>query len=184
MLRPSLWRPFLRESVDSLHLVFRRPFASTFPPAGKQLPPRRVIPETDIIEYFLKGSGPGGQKINKTSSAVQLKHIPTGIVVKSQDTRSRSQNRKIARRLLAERVEEAELGDQSRTALKAALKSKKKASKVKKSKRKYRALDGGKESDGEAGWEEVEEDELRQATTEITLEEKGEHTVIDGRRKG
>lgn len=76
------------------------------------------------------------------------------------------------------------MGDQSRTALKAALKSKKKASKVKKSKRKYRALDEGKESDGEAGWEEVEEDELRQATTEIALEEKGEHTVIDGRRKG
>jgi len=186
MLRPSLWRPFLREPVDryGLRLVFRRPFTSTFPPAAKQLPPRRVIPETDIIEHFLKGSGPGGQKINKTSSAVQLKHIPTGIVVKSQDTRSRSQNRKIARRLLAERVEEAELGDQSRTALKAALKSKKKASKVKKSKRKYRALDEGKEGDGEAGWKEVEKDEFGQATIEVTVEEKGDHTVTDGRQKG
>ncbi|OCL01760.1 hypothetical protein AOQ84DRAFT_209512 [Glonium stellatum] len=128
MLRPCLCRPFSRGSsrAHSLHLVFHRPFTSTFPTAAKHLPPRRVIPETDIIENFLKGSGPGGQKINKTSSAVQLKHIPTGIVVKSQDTRSRSQNRKIARRILAERVEEAELGDQSRTALKAALKSKKK----------------------------------------------------------
>jgi protein subunit release factor B len=83
---------------------------------------------------------------NKTSSAVQLKHIPTGIVVKSQATRSRSQNRTIARRLLAEKLEIIEKGPESRVMMKAAVKQKKKASSVKKSKRKYRALAERKES--------------------------------------
>ncbi|KAL8924271.1 MAG: hypothetical protein Q9172_002744 [Xanthocarpia lactea] len=105
-----------------------------------QFPPRIVISEDDIEESFLKGSGPGGQKINKTSSAVQLKHIPTGMVVKSQATRSRSQNRSIARRLLADKLEDAEKGSESRTALKSETKRKKKASKAKKARRKYRTL--------------------------------------------
>lgn len=104
-----------------------------------QLPARLVIPEEDIEESFLKGSGPGGQKINKTSSAVQLKHLPTGMVVKSQATRSRSQNRSIARRLLADKLENAEKGPESRTALKTDIKRKKKASKMKKARRKYRS---------------------------------------------
>ncbi|KAL8802899.1 MAG: hypothetical protein Q9182_003515 [Xanthomendoza sp. 2 TL-2023] len=108
-----------------------------------QLPPRIVISEDDVEESFLKGSGPGGQKINKTSSAVQLKHIPTGMVVKSQATRSRSQNRSIARRLLADKLEDAEKGTESRTALKSEVKRKKKASKAKKARRKYRALEDG-----------------------------------------
>jgi peptide chain release factor len=80
---------------------------------------------------------------NKTSSAVQLKHLPTGLVTKSQATRSRSQNRKIARRLLAERLEEMEKGPESRRAVKAEIARKRKASKTKKAKRKYRNLDGG-----------------------------------------
>ncbi|KAI4282160.1 MAG: hypothetical protein L6R38_003140 [Xanthoria sp. 2 TBL-2021] len=103
-----------------------------------QLPPRIVISEDDIQESFLKGSGPGGQKINKTSSAVQLKHLPTGMVVKSQATRSRSQNRSIARRLLADKLEDAEKGSESRTALKSETQRKKKASKAKKARRKHR----------------------------------------------
>jgi peptide chain release factor len=72
--------------------------------------------------------------------AVQLKHLPTGIVVKCQATRSREQNREIARRNLSERVEEQLLGDQSRTAIKARESNKKRASKLKKSRRKYKKL--------------------------------------------
>ncbi|KAF2207780.1 hypothetical protein CERZMDRAFT_10894, partial [Cercospora zeae-maydis SCOH1-5] len=106
----------------------------------KPLPSRTVIPEKDIEETFLKGSGPGGQKINKTSSAVQLKHLPTGIVVKNQETRSRDQNRKNARRILGERLEEMEKGPLARTALKAERIRKKKASAGKKTRRKYRLL--------------------------------------------
>ncbi|KAF1353443.1 peptide chain release factor class I/class II, partial [Delphinella strobiligena] len=95
------------------------------------------IDENDITEAFLKGTGPGGQKINKTSSAVQLKHLPTGIVIKCQETRSRTQNRKIARRILAERIEERELGEGSRTAIKIERVVKKKKSADKKARRKY-----------------------------------------------
>lgn len=130
-IRCDLVRPF---SVQTAHLE-------------KPLPPRIVIPESDITESFLKGSGPGGQKINKTSSAVQLKHLPTGVVVKSQETRSREQNRKNARRILGERLEELEKGPRSRTALKAEKARKKKASAAKKSRRKYRELEEGKAKD-------------------------------------
>jgi protein subunit release factor B len=41
-----------------------------------------IINELELDEKFIKGGGPGGQKINKTSSCVQLKHIPTGITIK------------------------------------------------------------------------------------------------------
>lgn len=81
---------------------------------------------------------------NKTSSAVQLKHIPTGIVLKVQATRSRTQNRKIARQMLADRVEELEKGKGSRIAVVAETKKKRKSSAVKKSKRKYRLLEEAK----------------------------------------
>ncbi|KAK9249208.1 RF-1 domain-containing protein [Lipomyces tetrasporus] len=69
------------------------------------LPPRPAIPEDEIEEVFIKGGGKGGQKINKTNSKVQLRHIPTGLVVSSQATRSREQNRKLARRELSEELE-------------------------------------------------------------------------------
>ncbi|OTA99218.1 hypothetical protein M426DRAFT_325361 [Hypoxylon sp. CI-4A] len=111
------------------------------------LPPRpKPPPEEEIEEAFLKGSGPGGQKINKTNSAVQLKHIPTGIVVKSQATRSRSQNRVIARQLLADRLDQIARGDQSRSAVVGEFKRKKKASSGKKSRRKYRKLEEEKQT--------------------------------------
>ncbi|KAL2828224.1 RF-1 domain-containing protein [Aspergillus cavernicola] len=108
----------------------------------KALPPRLKLNDADITISYLKGTGPGGQKINKTNSAVQLIHKPTNIVIKSQATRSRSQNEKIARQILADKVEQALKGDHSRVALKAARERKKKASRVKKSRRKYRDLDG------------------------------------------
>ncbi|ROW05998.1 hypothetical protein VPNG_08490 [Cytospora leucostoma] len=65
---------------------------------------------------------------NKTNSAVQLKHIPTGIVVKCQDTRSREQNRKLAREHLAEKIDDLLNGDNSRSAIVARIKARKKAS--------------------------------------------------------
>ncbi|KAK8169656.1 RF-1 domain-containing protein [Phyllosticta citrichinensis] len=136
---------------------------------GKPLPPRIQINEDDITESFLKGSGPGGQKINKTSSAVQLKHLPTGIVVKFQGTRSREQNRKTARKMLSERLEEMEFGDQSRKAIKRASAAKKKASKSKKSRRKYRALDEAKKAAAE---DEGEEDGDAEGDQDGVLEEQ------------
>lgn len=64
------------------------------------------IQEEDLIEKFILGSGKGGQKINKTSSCVYLKHIPSGIEIKCQRERSRALNRLLARRELCERLEE------------------------------------------------------------------------------
>ena len=143
----------------------------------KSLPPRTPLLDTDLIENFLKGSGPGGQKINKTSSAVQLKHIPTGIVVKYQDTRSREVNRKMARRILQDRIEEMELGEGARTRVKAREKSKKKASSAKKARRKYRKLAEGKEGeDGEGeGMEGV-----CMAGSEEGTELRGEEELVEG----
>ena len=60
--------------------------------------------EEDIEESFVLGSGPGGQKVNKTASAVRLSHAPSGISVKCGLTRSREMNRWIARRELAEKI--------------------------------------------------------------------------------
>lgn len=62
------------------------------------------LDENDLEESFVRGSGPGGQSINKTSNNVQLLHKPTGIRVTCQETRSLQTNRMIARRNLIERV--------------------------------------------------------------------------------
>lgn len=67
---------------------------------------RLGIKEGDLIEKFILGSGSGGQKINKTSSCVYLKHIPTGIEIKCQRERSRALNRYYARRELCDKLEE------------------------------------------------------------------------------
>ena len=139
-----LWRGVCRCCAANTACNPARCFATRAVLHEKALPPRRVIDENEITESFLKGSGPGGQKINKTSSAVQLKHGPTGIVVKCQETRSREQNRKFARQILGERLDELEKGDQSRTAIKTERARTKKASAAKKSRRKYKKLDDEK----------------------------------------
>jgi len=63
------------------------------------------IHEKDIEEKFIRSSGRGGQKVNKTSTCVYLRHIPTGIEVKWMRERSQSLNRFLARRELAKRIE-------------------------------------------------------------------------------
>lgn len=71
------------------------------------------IHERDLAEKFILGSGHGGQKINKTSSCVFLRHIPTGTCIKCQRDRSREVNRFLARRELCDRIEERVLGQAS-----------------------------------------------------------------------
>ena len=68
------------------------------------------VSESDIEETFVRSSGPGGQKVNKTSSCVQLLHIPTGLAVKCQQERSQSLNRFLARRLLLDKIERVQKG--------------------------------------------------------------------------
>lgn len=65
------------------------------------------IQEKDIEEKFIRSSGRGGQKVNKTSTCVYLRHIPTGIEVKWMREKSQSLNRFLARRELVKRFEKA-----------------------------------------------------------------------------
>jgi protein subunit release factor B len=72
----------------------------------------------DIEEFFIRGSGHGGQKVNKTSSTVRLKHIPTGIEVRCQEHREQIRNRMTAYRLLIDKIEDEIKGSQSEHAKK------------------------------------------------------------------
>jgi protein subunit release factor B len=72
------------------------------------------IREEDLVEKFIRGSGSGGQKINKTSSCVYLLHTPSRIEIKCQRERSQSLNRFFARRELCDRLEERIRGEKSR----------------------------------------------------------------------
>ncbi|MDD5525232.1 MAG: peptide chain release factor-like protein [Smithella sp.] len=68
------------------------------------------VVESDFEESFIRSSGPGGQKVNKSSSCVYLIHIPTGLSVKCQRERSQSLNRFLARRLLLDKIEKQQKG--------------------------------------------------------------------------
>jgi len=70
--------------------------------------------EADLEEKFIRGGGPGGQKVNKTSSTVCLRHRPTGIEVKCGRERSQSMNRFFARRELCERIAEKIHGEKTK----------------------------------------------------------------------
>ena len=63
------------------------------------------IKEEDFKETFIRSSGPGGQKVNKTATCVYLIHTPSGLSVKCQQERSQVLNRFLARRLLLDRIE-------------------------------------------------------------------------------
>ena len=69
--------------------------------------------EPDIEETFVRSGGAGGQHVNKTSTCVQLRHLPTGLSVKVQKSRSQSLNRFYARRHLCELLENQQLGADS-----------------------------------------------------------------------
>ena len=70
----------------------------------KTLMAEASVYEDDLEESFIMGGGPGGQKTNKTSSVVRLSHEPSGVAVKVGESRSREDNRWLARRMLAETI--------------------------------------------------------------------------------
>lgn len=114
----------------------------------------KILPE-DVEERFVRGSGSGGQKINKTSSTVQLVHVPSGVEVKMQKHREQSKNRLSAWKLLILKIEEKERGAASKMQ-KAAFKIRKQ--KQKRSKRAQAKVldDKSKHADIKKGRERVE----------------------------
>jgi len=76
------------------------------------------VKESDIDEKFVRSEGPGGQNVNKVSTCVQIRHIPTGITVQIQQDRTQSVNRFLARRSLVTKIEEQLLGKTAKEQLK------------------------------------------------------------------
>lgn len=76
--------------------------------------------ERDIEEKFVRSGGAGGQKVNKSSTCVHLKHIPSGLAVKVQKSRSQGLNRYYARKQMCQLLENKLLGKESPEAKKIA----------------------------------------------------------------
>ncbi len=67
---------------------------------------RLGIRDVDLVETFARSGGPGGQNVNKVATAVTLRHLPTGISVTVQDSRSQAMNRKLVRERLLDAIEQ------------------------------------------------------------------------------
>lgn len=96
----------------------KTPFPVELKPDTLKKAAKLNIRAEDIEEQFIRGSGHGGQKVNKTASTVRLKHIPTGIEVKCQRHRERERNRMSGYKLLINKIEEIKLGKDSEKAKK------------------------------------------------------------------
>ena len=107
------------------------------------------IREEDFEEKFIKASGKGGQKVNKTSASVYVKHLPTGLSVKCMKERSQSINRFLARRELVEKIEELKTG-KSKSTIERDKVRKRKAKKKKRSKDKYDSGSEGNQNEKES----------------------------------
>ena len=88
-------------------------FPVELPPAILKKALALGVDAADVEENFVRGSGHGGQKINKTASCVELHHAPTGIDVRYQHHREQSKNRLGAWKLLILKIEVEKLGKQS-----------------------------------------------------------------------
>ena len=84
----------------------------------KDLMLKLQVNEDALIEKFILGRGKGGQKLQKTASTVYLKHVPSGLEVKCQETRSRADNRYFARLRLCEKLHPMITDEKSKEQLK------------------------------------------------------------------
>ncbi|XP_041455948.1 peptide chain release factor 1-like [Lytechinus variegatus] len=123
------------------------------------------LKEEELEEQFVRGSGPGGQATNKTSNCVVLKHIPTGLVVKCHQTRSQSENQKIARLLMKEKLDQHLHGNQSAQAQHQQVMHKKREEKKRKTRLKLEKLkvlraSGDEEESGSSGNQDAVKDKV------------------------
>ena len=102
------------------------------------------IKTSDLVWQFVRASGSGGQKVNKTSSAALLKHLPSGKIFRSEKSRSQAENRFFAKRQLIEALEQESLGKRSPAEKAIAKKIRQKARRKRRAKKKNDGLDATK----------------------------------------
>jgi uncharacterized protein (UPF0248 family) len=143
LLPDKAWREtILREISIQIQLAEGK---ANIVPLHRELPD---LNERDLTETFVRGSGPGGQKINKTSNKVVLVHEPTQLRVEVQDTRSLPQNRKIARKRLREKLDQYYNGSQSKAGIAAKKIANKKAKTKARNRSRHRQRQEAKEQSG------------------------------------
>jgi protein subunit release factor B len=103
-----------------------------------------AIQGADLEEKFVRGSGKGGQKVNKTNNCVQLSHRPSGIVIQCHRERDRSLNRYVARVMLADAIERQSSGGHTE-------KERAKIEKIRKQKSRRRRRKKGSPTQGDSG---------------------------------
>ncbi|OQR92779.1 hypothetical protein ACHHYP_03202 [Achlya hypogyna] len=132
-----------------------------------------VLREDDLEESFVKGSGKGGQKINKVRNNVFLKHIPTGLFVQCQKTRSLDDNRRVARKLLAAKLDDHFNGAKSVRNQKILKLQKKKAKKKAKSRQKHLGTATGAPANDD-NYEDSDDDDDQDDDEEVDSESEDE----------
>lgn len=108
--------------------------------------PLPELDERDLTETFVRGTGPGGQKINKTANRVVLVHEPTQLRVECQDTRNLHDNRRIARKRLRQKLDDYLHGSQSKASVKSKRLSNKKSKAKARSRKRQREKQEAKKS--------------------------------------
>ncbi|POM59462.1 Peptidyl-tRNA hydrolase domain containing hypothetical protein [Phytophthora palmivora] len=119
------------------HFCLLSSSAPSIPPNEPKKRTEVQLKESELDESFVKGSGKGGQKINKVRNCVLLTHLPTGLQVRCQKTRSLDGNRRAARKLLLQKLDDHVNGLLSKRSEKIEKLRRKKASRRAKSKQKY-----------------------------------------------
>ena len=99
---------------------------------------KKTLPlrEEDLEERFARSAGPGGQHVNKVSTAVTLFHVPTGLSVSVSDSRSQAMNRRIARERLAEKISGQRLAKRQKARAEIAKERRRRATRSRSEKRK------------------------------------------------
>lgn len=132
--RPAVLFPFRRHFANEpLHPTLSTPKAKLPVPARQPI----VLNETELQIKYVSGWGKGGQAVNRTKNAIQITHLPTGIVVKCHDTRSTKSNLSGAKKMLIAKLDDLYNGDQSKRAIRLAKAKRRNAKQKQRTRAKY-----------------------------------------------